>query len=187
MIDPVKVSQYEKGLYRLYSVDLAEDYIAAFADPNHSGEADAAWPLKDALGATHLDEDYIEVFDVADLADMGLAQYMITGNGVAESDIEPYRELLDGVSGYVVMVATSAFGGVEQALAPVAPLRYIAAFKEDGMDVTFEQLPNPDPQAVLEDAPARKKPSDAAMSGRIATVALLVMAALVWVMIKVAG
>ncbi|MCF2904734.1 hypothetical protein L0666_07025 [Octadecabacter sp. CECT 8868] len=187
MIDPVNVGQYEKGLYRLYSVDLTADYIAAFADPNYSGDDDTVWPLKEALGATHLDEDFVEVFDVADLADMGLAQYMITGNGVAEADIEPYRELLDGITGYVVMVATSAFGGVEQTLVPVAPLRYIAAFKEDGMEVTFEPLPNPDPQAVIEDAPLKKKPSDAAMSGRIATIALLVMAVLVWVMIKVAG
>jgi len=63
----------------------------------------------------------------------------------------------------------------------------ISTLKEQGANVVFEPLPNPDPVAAIESPPQKKRPSDAAMSGRVATVALLVMALLVGLMIWIAG
>lgn len=186
-IDPNTVVQNETGLIRLYEINLLASELLAFKDANQTDDDETRWPLKDALGARFLDSDFIEVFDVADLAELGLAGYLTTGNGVSIDAIEPYRERLDAVTGTVLMVASSAFGGFEQTLSPKPPLRHIATFQEEGAPVTFKSLPNPDPQGVMTGTPAKKAPSDAAMGGRVATVALLVMAFLVWLMIKVAG
>ena len=127
------------------------------------------------------------MFDVASLEGIGFQGYLTIGNGVSEEDVAPYADLLDQVKGTVLMVVSSAFGGFEQELSPKLPLRHIATFKEASAPVQFEPLPSAGANGVVGDAPAKKKPSDAAMSGRVATVALLVMALLVVLMVWVAS
>ncbi|WP_143849639.1 hypothetical protein [Octadecabacter ascidiaceicola] len=178
------VSATERGLIRLYSIEMPAEETPAFID--QPLEDDAVWPVMDALGARYLDSDFIEVFDVASLEEIGFKGYLILGNGVAEEDVAPYAELLDQVTGTVLMVVSSAFGGFEQELSPKRPLRHIATFKEASAPVQFEQLPRESAKGVVGDTPMKKKPSDAAMSGRIATLALLVMFLLVALMIWVA-
>ena len=186
-IDPNTVAQNEYGVIRLYTIDLPHERIEEYREPQFGADDEKVWPLKDALGARFLDSDFIEVFDVADLADLGLVGYLTVGNGVAERDVEPYKDLLDGVQGHLVMIVSLAFGGFDQTLSPQSPLRFLAAFREDKPDIKFETLPDGGSQGPVEDASPKKRPSDAAMGGRVATIALLVMAALVWVMIKIAG
>lgn len=185
-IDPNTVSPNEAGVVRIYAIDLAPADTLAFCEPKPDQNGDADWPLKAALGVTHLDEDFVEVFDVATLEQIGLSGYLVMGNGIAEADVAPYKDMLDRLQGHVAIVFSAAFGGVEAQLTPQSPLRYIAAFREENAPVTFKPLP--DESAKRTDAPpAKKKPSDAAMSGRVATIALLVMAFLVWLMIRIAG
>lgn len=189
-IDPNSVSSSERGLIRIYTIDLDADDMAAFATPSDADDGNADWPLKTALGAPHLNADFVEVFDVATLDQIGLSGYLVAGNGVADDDVVPYRELLEGVQGHVAIVFSAAFGGVEAQLNPQLPLRYLAAFREEQDSVTFQALPDESAkraETVPDPAPVKKKPSDAAMSGRVATIALLVMALLVWLMIRIAG
>lgn len=188
--DPTHVSAVERGLIRIYSIDLPADTgpqdIARFAEPRHDTGDDPDWPLKAALGVSYLDEDFVEVFDVAALDEIGLVGYLIAGSGVAEADVAPYSELLDGLSGPIAVVFSAAFGGFDATITPQPPLRYVAAFREESAAVTFKPLPDESAKRV-ETPSAKKKPSDAAMSGRVATIALLVMALLVWLMIWIAG
>lgn len=191
--DPKIVSANERGLIRIYALDIPREHLAAFSEDNRPrGESnqligDDPWPLLDALDAKTLNSDYIEAFDVSDLAGVGLVSYLVDANGVAMADVEPYRELLDGVSGLLIVVFSAAFGGTAQTLSPCDPLRHIATFREENAPLTFEPLPDESAKSPVADVPVKKVPSDAAIGGRVATFALIVMGLLVWLMIWVAG
>lgn len=184
---PHTVTAGETGVIRIFTIDLPVDNAADFADDMGAIEVDNSWPLQTALGAADLDPAFVDVFPASDLEGVGLADYLIDGTGISADDIAPFRAQLDGLTGNIVVIHSRAFKGVVQTLSPKAPLHYIATFQEDRAPVTFEPLPNPDPAPAIEDLPQKKTPSDAAMGGRVATIALLVMGLLVWLMIWVAG
>ena len=186
-VNPKTVTANERGLIRIYGIDLPADEIQLFAGSPQSG-GDDPWPLCAALGAAaDLNEESIEIIDVEALGEIGLVGYLTLGNGATAADFAPYSDLLAGIQGHVAIVFSSAFKGVAQTLSPGPPLRFIAAFREGGAPVTFAALPDDSAKGTLSDAPRKKPVSDAAMSGRVATIALLVMAFLVWLMIKIAG
>lgn len=139
----MQVSSSERGLVRLFAVDLPGDEIENFrsAKINSDGEL-AEWPLDDALGFSFLDEDFIELFDVIDLEDLGLTGYMVEGLGIAQKDVDEDAARLAAQKGWILVVLSAAFGGVAQTLTPKAPLRWIGTYKEDGAPVHFELLPD---------------------------------------------
>tara|TARA_B110000902_G_scaffold228339_1_gene268307 strand:- start:4843 stop:5430 length:588 start_codon:yes stop_codon:yes gene_type:complete len=174
----MNVPAFESGVVRLFAIDLPSDQIEAFKTYLSTSENDTQWPLKDALGATFLNENFVEVFPVSDLDGLGLAGYLSTGNEVPADQVDQMAHQLSLVKGHVVLVLSSAFGGFAQSLHPTSPLRHIATFFTEGTPVTFEPLPDDSAQLGSGDddiKPAKKKPSEAAMSGRIATYALLFM------------
>ena len=187
MSDRFDVKENEHGLVRLFSVDLPPTEIKAFADRDFdSDDDDPAWPLKDALGATYLDEDFIELFPVSDLTGLGLPGYMIEGLGIAETDIAEDQARLSAIKGHVLVVTSNAFGGIAQTLRPRAPLKWIGTYAEETAPVTFQPLPSEAAQGNV-NTETKPVPSNAAMSGRVAMAALLVLALLVAVMIWIAG
>ncbi|WP_113912401.1 hypothetical protein [Roseovarius dicentrarchi] len=184
MSDKIEITERETGIVRVFAVDIPADQIAAFTARN------GRWPLREALGADALDPDHIEVFDASDLAGVGLPKYLIDGHAIPEDQIAPMRTRLDGQTGTVLVATSRAFANTAQTLSPRAPLRLIASFSEAHTPITFGALPDASaqPQQPEPEAPApRKKPSDAAMSGRVATVVLLILALLVTVMVWIAG
>lgn len=184
MTETIHIRASEQGVVRVFAVDLPADGIAAFTRRNGS------WPLREALGAQHLDAGRIDVFDVADLDGVGLTGYLQEGAGIPADQIAPLRARLDGLSGTVLVVPTSAFGGTEQTLTPRAPLRLVATLTESRDPVTFRPLPDQSARATEPEppaAPARKAPSDAAMSGRVAMIALVVLGLLVGLMVWIAA
>lgn len=181
---PMNVPAFESGVIRLFAIDLPSDQIEAFRASQHINCDKTQWLLKDALGAKFLDDDFIEVFPVNDLEGLGLAGYLSTGNDVPIDQVNQISHHLERVKGHVLLVFSSAFGGLEQSLDPLSPLRHIATFFTEGTLVTFEPLP--DDSAQLGNGnikPVKKKPSQAAMSGRIATYALLFMFVFTWLII----
>lgn len=187
MSSSMNVPAHESGVIRLFVLDLPEAQISEFKTTKYLYD-ETKWPLKDALGATYLDEDFIEVFPVSDLEGLGLAGYLITGNDVPSDQIDQMRNQLEQITGHVVLVFSSAFGDFAQTLRPTSPLRHIATFFTEGMPVTFNKLPDESAQLGTgqDDIKAtKKKPSEAAMAGRIATYALLFMfaftALIVWI------
>ncbi len=187
MTEQFNVASNEHGIIRLFTI-LPETDLNTFA-ARPAGTAtpdDRPWPLGDALGVDDLDANFVEIFDVTDLTGVGLADYMIDGLGIAEADIAPHRAQLEAIRGNVLIVFSSAFGGHSATITPRAPLRWIGTFTEETAPVQFEPLPSGDAKGNV-NAVTRSPPSDAAISGRVASVVLLVLALLVGLMIWIAA
>ena len=186
MSERFEVRADERGVVRLFAVDLPPEQIKGFAEPDYKTDPDEApWALKEALGAEYLDSDFIELFPVSDLTGVGLPGYRTEGLGIAEGDVASDRARLEAVSGHVLIVVSSAFGGFAQTIRPRAPLRWIGTSVEETAPVRFEPLPSEAAKGEVTTA-AKPRPSDAALSGRVARAALLVLFALVAVMVWVA-
>ncbi len=188
MTEALQVRKNERGVVRLFTVDKdAEGAKKISIEPDWEADADdPPWPLRDALGVTYLDSDFIELFDVRDLDDLGLTGYMIEGLGIAEADVAQHRAQLEAIKGLVLLVYSSALGGFETTLRPKSPLRWVGTFVEERAPVTFEQMASDAAQGDVA-SETKPRPSDAAMSGRVAMVALLVLFALTAVVIWVAS
>lgn len=156
MPEQMKIKAQEHGLIRIFAVDLHPEETIAFKERQFV-EDDESWPLKDALGATYLDEDFIEFFDVADLEDLGLAGYMVQGLGIAEKDVDEARAQIEQITGPVLIVLSNAFDGLEQVLTPKSPLRWVGTFKEEGAAVQFKPLQS----AAAKGSVAETKPDKA--------------------------
>lgn len=181
MSEKFDVSATEMGLVRLFKIDLPPEEIDAFGD-----DSDGPGALETALGVQYLDRGFVDLFPVDNLEGVGLAVYMVEGLGVSEAEVDPVREQLNTIEGHVLVVLSRAFGGEAATLTPNAPLRWIGTFVEDRAAVQFEPLSS-DAAEMTPTPEAKRKPSDAAMSGRVATVALLVLFALTFLVVWIAS
>lgn len=179
----VVIQEAEHGVVRLFSV--------APADGPAEGVALSSQVVADALGLSGVNEEDMQQIWSSDLADMSLAEFLQAGYGIEDDELAPHSATLTALeergATLFVILRSGAFPDRPVTVSPKPPLHLVATLREPGADVFFAPLPNTDPQASLQDPPQKRTPSDAAMSGRIATLALLVMALLVWLMIRVAG
>ncbi|MBT0958015.1 hypothetical protein IV417_11515 [Alphaproteobacteria bacterium KMM 3653] len=183
MSAPMEISGHERGVLRLFAVDLNAEEAVEFAE---TGAETGAW--QDALGAAALNATFVQVFDLQDLEDLGLPAYLAQGQNIPADQIDQMRGQLDRLDGYVLVVTSGAFAGHPQTLRPSAPLRHIATFFEDIEHARFAPLPYDDTAAQSADtAPAPKPRSDAAMSGRVAMICLLFLFLFVFAFVWMAG
>ena len=185
----IDITSHETGVVRLFAIELPETEVKGFTEQVFGPDDAYAWPLKDALGATFIDHDFIEVFPVSNVAGLGLSGYLSEGLAVADADLEGHREEIDGLDGHVLIVLSRAFDGVAQTLAPKPPLRIVGTFHE------AQGTPAVGPLHA-EAAKGRVEPSgDAvpAQSGRkvatgpIVVIALIIAAALVFALSGLGG
>ena len=94
------------------------------------------------LGLDWLNADDIELFDVADLDELGLAGYLIQGNGVAHSAIEMDRVGLGKINGWVLILYSSAFDGKPAQLSPNRQLSLVGMWQETRDQISFAHLPS---------------------------------------------
>jgi hypothetical protein len=183
MIDGSTVTENEHGLVRLFVVLRPADM--------ERGQTFALETLAAMLGVPALGAADVQQIWTDDLVDMSLQELLMSGYGVMPEDIERHAETIDATMDMhptlYIIIRSSAFVDRPVTLADTGPAHLLATLREPDANVAFEPLPNPDPAAVLEDPPQKKRPSDAVMSGRVAMIALIVMALLVWVMIRIAG
>ena len=179
MSERIEIKPTEAGVVRVFDVDLTAQEAEAFNRRN------GTWPLRDALGAEVLDPEHVDLIQVEDLEGVGLVGYLEEGMGVAAAELADHRPALDRLSGTVLVLGSRAFGGAAQVVRPSAPLRLVATFTEDRPPVSFDPLP--DAGAVRRPEPGKPPPSDAAMSGRVATIALLVLFLLTGLVIWIAA
>ena len=144
-------------------------------------KTDAA--IMSVFGNVVLNTDYVDVITPDMLAETALPD--LIRNGYYMSLSTPQAEELRGLMGTVVLVMSAAFGGDAIDIDLPSDVRLVMILRETaGMaaprPITTDSAFGTVPQK-------RKKPSDAAMSGRVATYALLVLFALVAVMIWIAG
>ena len=181
-MDPTVVSEHEHGVVRLF---VAESQLRM--EIAHLGTYDR---LRRALGVETLAGDHIQQLQTRILEEGGLRDFLAEGYGISADELTVHQDALMAAEQDDVMlliIRSSAFLDRPASLITDGEAKLIATLHEPNANVSFKPLPNPDPEAVLEDPPQKKRPSDAAMSGRIATVALLLMGLLVWLMIWVAG
>ncbi|HEV8035079.1 hypothetical protein [Yoonia sp.] len=184
MSETFQVSATEHGVIRVFMVNLGADEAARFAE---NPDATTPAPINRALGVDELDHTFVELFALNSLEGVGLAGYLVEGLGVAEADVAPYRSRLNGMSGHVLIVLSKAFGGRAATITPVAPLKWIGTYTEEGASVKFAPLPSKGAEGNIASAPTKAPKSDARVGGMIAMYALIAMFALVGLMIWVAG
>ncbi len=173
----MRISGTERDVLRLFAVDLPEDEAQRFAT---AGET---WPLREALDARTLREDFVDVVRVADLGEMPLSRYLREAHGVTEESLAGHGARVDALDGVVIALPAQAFGGTAQTLDVRAPLRWIGTFGEERAEPAGAPLHSEAARGTTDAG----KPSDAAMSGRIASIALLVLFVLVGVMVWIAA
>lgn len=178
MTDPLQVTPHERGIVRVFALSLSAKEAEDLRD---NATAQAA-----LLGVPTLDTRFTEVFPVADTAEIGLAGYLIDGNGIDPASIAPDRARLAALDGWVLLVYSSAFDGTAQTLSPARALTLIGTYAEPGTDWSDGQTLRSD-SAKSQGGSTRKKPSDAAMSGRVAMAALLVITLLTILMVWIAA
>jgi len=179
MSERFTIKDNEHGVVRLFTVDLPESELDDFAD-----DSDGPSALQEALGVDRLNMDFVELFPVNTLEGVGLAGYMVDGLGVSPTDGEEDRARLEAIRGNVLVVLSGAFGGQAQTLTPKSPLRWVGTYTEERAPVNFKPLPS---ESAKGSTGGKTPPSDAAMSGRVASIALLVLFALVAVVVWVAA
>ena len=179
------VSATERGIVRVFALSMDAAEAKALRD-DVPESVDATGPQAAALGVAHLDSDFTELFAIKDIAEIGLTGYLEQGNGIDPAQLAPDRAKLEALDGWVFLVYSHAFGGKATTLKPKPELTLIGAYSEPGVDWSETKALSSD-AAIGTVYPARKKPSDAAMSGRIATLALLVLFALTGLMVWVAS
>lgn len=154
----------ERQVLRVFALDLPREQALELI-----GQPDV---LAGLLGVA-VDPAGIEVFDVADLAGVGLVTYLIEGDGAAEAQIAADRARLAALSGFVMIVRSQAFAGHAAELRLDACLTPIGRYGEDVPVVQFEPLPN----AAAVGLTGQGKPamSDARIGGMVATAVLVLM------------
>jgi len=180
MTTPISVPAHETGVIRVFSLSMTDAEAKALRD-----DPDA----KNAVLGCNVNKDFVEIFPIADLDDIGLLGYLTLGNGVPAQELVPDRSKLEKLSGWVLIVFSQAFGGQPATLAPQPALTLIGTYGEARTDWRATQTVTAEAAKPFTAPPetVKKKPSDAAMSGRIATLALIVMFALTGLVIWIAG
>ncbi|MCH9832288.1 MAG: hypothetical protein K0U49_02850, partial [Alphaproteobacteria bacterium] len=96
---------------------------------------------------------------------------------------------LNSLSGWVLIIFSNAFKNAATTLKPASNLNLIGTYSQTKTDWRTAQTVTAESAKPFTAPPLtiKKKPSDAAMSGRIATLALIVMFALTGLIIWIAG
>ena len=170
----------------VFTVDLTEADLETFQTEARSPHGElSTWPLRDALGIAHLNQQHFELFSAHTMKEYGLARYLTEANGMDDTSVAPDASKLDALDGSLLLLFESAIPTDIHRLAPTAPLHLIGRYTE-ARDYSLRQPPKSTAAHVTSSAKVKKRPSDAAMSGRIATIALILMGLLVWLVIAIA-
>lgn len=160
-------------------------YVLELVRPAPEGledKTDAA--MMAILGPVLVNTDYVDAITPGMLTDMTLPDLIRNGYEMPVSDAD--GEVLRGLQGTVILVMSAAFGGKEVTIDLPSDVRLVTTLRE----VATMSAPTP----IYTDSAkgnmipkSKKRPSDAAMSGRVATIALVLMFVLVGLMIWIAG
>jgi hypothetical protein len=140
--------------------------------------------LKEVFGAD-LNPDYVDVVNADELSGLPLASYIRQGYDMPEDGMN--AELLNSQRGIVVLLMSRAFGDEAVELNPTSAVEYVTTVAEPSSFTAPEVLRSEGAAGDVGPGKGRKVPSDAALSGRVAMVALVVLFAVVGLMLWVAA
>lgn len=155
--------------------------VFSAALPPEDLQRDKALLAPTLLGDPVIDPTYVELFDVADLSDIGLAGYLTDGLGVPDAALAKDRARLETLTGPVLILLSKALHGREVQLRPDPRLTLIGTYTEDRPPVHFEPLPTSAAEGVLNPAspppPAPRRPMGAFVLLGLAVLLIAVVAA----------
>ncbi|WP_299830351.1 hypothetical protein [uncultured Roseobacter sp.] len=121
----IDIQKNERGAIRVFAVNLSPAEVTETLQT--LPKADVARQL---LGNPHLNTASAEIFPVSDLTGMGLSSYLSEGYAVEEAEIGADKSKLDALEGYVLLLFSDSFRGVEMTLTPGAELTLIGTYAE---------------------------------------------------------
>lgn len=172
----LRVSSLERGVVRIFALSMTDAEAEALRD--------AVDPA--VFGLEQINGDYIEIFPVSDLTELGLDGFLEAGHGIEPKDLDPDRAKLRALDGWILLATSQAFAGIEAELRLAPELTLIGSYQEPLVDWSSD-APLVSQAASGTSSPPKSAPSDAAMSGRIAMLALIVIFALTAVMVLIAA
>ncbi|MEP2640477.1 hypothetical protein [Roseobacter sp.] len=125
MSPPITISKGDRSAIRVFAINAPPDDIAQTLKT--TPKPDLARQL---LNAPHLNTASAEIFPVEDLSGLGLSAYLSEGYAVDPAQLTPDRQKLDALEGYVLLVFSDSFAGVEMTLAPGATVTLIGTYRE---------------------------------------------------------
>ncbi len=141
-----------------------------------------------AILGIDLNPAYAEIVEIKALEDMRLSAYLAEGYDVSEDALTEVRARLNALEGHVLIALSLAFYDAAQQIGPSPGYTYIASLPTAGADWS-ENREISAQSAVPHSAPkqSKKRPSEAAMKGRIATYVLLLLFAFTGLLIWIAS
>ncbi|MEO0666360.1 MAG: hypothetical protein AAFZ99_00475 [Pseudomonadota bacterium] len=182
MSTPINIPARERGVVRVLALSMTNDEARKLKD-------DAA-AIAQVLGTdAPLDTDHVELFPITDLEGVGLMGYLTDGAGIPADQLGPDRAKLERLGGWVMVVFSLAFDDRATALTPDPALALIGTYGEVRTDYSADALITSEAAKpyTTPPEPGKKRPSDAAMSGRVATLVLIVLAIFTYLFIRLAG
>lgn len=116
----LEIPAAEHGKIRLFQLDIRPEHLAFLRDEPGA--------LAQILGIEALDMAQADLFDVADLEDLGLVGYLSEGCGIAPDDLD--RDALSTLSGPMLMLRSRAFSGHAARLTPSPQVQLVATYSE---------------------------------------------------------
>ena len=177
MTEPINIPATGTAAIHLFAINLDDSKLKQFAD------SDAL--LTHILGHIPDRPEQAEIIRLKDIEEIGLTEYLREGPGIDDVVLAPHRSRLDALEGHVLILYPGAFAS-DTVLAPTPTATFIAQLDRDPPDWTDKQTLHSEAATTPAPPAGRKRPSDAAMSGRIAMVALILLGLLTWLMILIA-
>ncbi|MEP4196651.1 MAG: hypothetical protein ABJL99_13560 [Aliishimia sp.] len=181
MTQTITIPAHEGNAIRVFAINLSfEDIADALATPETQVKL-----VADLLGASLDAPKQAEIIAIEDLEGLGLTGFLREGPGIPEDMLAPHVSRLDALMGHILLLYPNAF--LSEVTLNIGPdLTFIADLKTDAPDWSDARILESEAATTPAPRAGKKKPSDAAMSGRIATYALLVLGLLTWLMIWIA-
>jgi len=123
MTDPLTIPAGERGVIRLFALDMPPQQARFLNEPGAAAQM---------LGVADLDPAQIDIINIAELAGVGLGEYLTQGCSVAPGQID--QTALAAITGHVLLVRSRAFKGLAANLTPSPQLSLVATFTETPAD-----------------------------------------------------
>lgn len=158
--------------------------FALVSEPTASLKKKEPAAIAKLFGTEVLNLDYVDVVDIAATDELGLLGLLEHGYAITPdaADIAALSQL----SGWVILVMSRATNGTEVQLNPMNIVTHVTTLGDNAQLTTHAPLESEAAVGTLE-PPTKPAKSDARIGGMVATVALVLMFALVALMIWIAG
>ena len=141
--------------------------------------------LQRLFGDATLNPDFIDIVRVSDLAGLSLSDYIKQGYDIPPDSVDDAA--LRQVKDTAILIMSRASAGRTASLILAGGVRHVTTCSLPANLQPAAPLHSDSASGIIADPPQPKPKSDAAMSGRVAMIALIVLFALVGLMIWIAG